>query len=41
VEGDATGARDSADAPSPKTAARLSDEDQDIIQERLRSLGYL
>ena len=42
VKGDAASTRDSAVAPSPETAAAgLSDEDQHIIQERLRSLGYL
>jgi predicted AlkP superfamily phosphohydrolase/phosphomutase len=41
VTGDITRARASDVAPSPTDSADLSDEDQDIIQERLRSLGYL
>ncbi len=41
VTGDITRAGASDAAPSPGTSADLSHEDQDIIQERLRSLGYL
>lgn len=41
VQDNAVSAGDSAVASSPKTTASLSDEDQTIIQERLRSLGYL
>jgi predicted AlkP superfamily phosphohydrolase/phosphomutase len=41
VTGDITRAGASDDAPSPEASADLSAEDQDIIQERLRSLGYL
>ena len=41
VRGDVTSAEASDVILSPHTTPDLSDEDQDIIQERLRSLGYL